>query len=221
VTGLCSGPTLALISGQTLQGHGTINGSLSVAAGATVAPGTSAGQLTVTNDVTIAGQALMEINKAANTNDRIRSILGSITYGGTLTVTNIGGTLVGGESFKLFDSFIASYLGSFTTIQLPPLGPGLSWNTSQLAVTGSISVTGTLVPPAISSTGTSGGNLIFSGTGGVPSGPYVVVTSTNVALPVINWTRLSTNAFDNLGAFSFSTAIDPNTASRFYRLLLP
>lgn len=221
VTGLSSGPTLALISGQTLQGHGTINGALTVAAGAVVAPGTSAGQLTATNDVSLAGIALMEINKAANTNDRIRSILGSITYGGTLTVTNISGTLTGGESFKLFDSLIASYLGSFTTIQLPPLGPGLSWNTSQLAVTGNISVTGTLVPPTISNTSSSGSNLTFSGTGGVPNGPYVVVTSTNVTLPVINWTPLATNSFDNLGAFSFTTAIDPNTASRFYRLMLP
>jgi autotransporter-associated beta strand protein len=221
VTTLASGPTLALINGQTLAGHGNINGSVTVGAGAIISPGTSAGMLTITNDVVLQGTTLMELNKAANTNDRIRSVLGNITYGGTLMVTNIGGTLTGGESFKLFDAPAGTYLSSFGSIQLPPLGPGLSWNTSQLSVNGTISVAGTLVQPVINSVSQSGGNFTFSGTGGVPNGQYVVITSTNVTLSLGSWSALATNSFNGAGAFSFTTPIDANATSRFFTIRLP
>ena len=74
----------------------------------------------------------------------------TLTYGGTLTVTNLAGTLASGQAFKLFNA--TTYSGSFSTFNLPSLGPSLGWNTSTLATNGTISVivtgTATVVTPA-------------------------------------------------------------------------
>ena len=122
----------------------------------------------------------------------------------------------GNEIFKLFDSGTGSYLSSFGSIQLPPLPPGYGWITSQLGVDGTLRLKG---PPAITSIQVAGGNVIISGTDGTNNGPYYVLSSTNVALPLSNWTRLQTNAFDASGNFSFTNAI--TTPQRFYLLQEP
>jgi hypothetical protein len=72
--------------------------------------------------------------------------------------------------------------------------------------------------PVIASTRISDGNLIFSGTGGITNGTFNVLTSTNVATPLANWTPLSTNTFDGSGNFSVTNAINPNASQSFYLL---
>ena len=116
----------------------------------------------------------------------------------------------------MFDSGTGSYVGSFASIQLPPLPPGYGWITSQLGVDGTLRLKG---PPAITSILASGGNVIISGTDGSNNGPYHVLSSTNVALPLSNWTRLQTNAFGGNGNFSFTNAL--TTPQRFYPLQGP
>jgi hypothetical protein len=64
--------------------------------------------------------------------------LSTVTYGGTLTVTNIGPALVAGDTFTLFSA--SSYAGSFTNLVLPTLNAGLSWSTNNLTLNGSIVV---------------------------------------------------------------------------------
>ena len=64
----------------------------------------------------------------------------------------------------------------------------------------------------------SGNNLIFSGTNGTLSGNYVVLTSTNLNEPLMNWLALMTNAFDANGAFQVTNAIVPGTPRQFYCL---
>ena len=73
-----------------------------------------------------------------------------------------------------------------------------------------------LVPPAINHVTNLGGSLVFSGTNGAPNGTYYVLTSTNLALPVANWTRVSTNAFSSSGTFSVTNAINPAVGQQFY-----
>ena len=64
----------------------------------------------------------------------------------------------------------------------------------------------------------SGTNLVLAGTGH-PGGAYRVLTSTNLSLPTVDWTRTATNTFDaDSGAFSFTNAINGNNAQLFYRL---
>jgi autotransporter-associated beta strand protein len=76
-------------------------------------------------------------------------------------------------------------------------------------------------PPAIGSINLSGGNLIVSGSGGPTNGTYYVLTTTNVALPVNNWTRIATNPFTATGTFIFTNDFSPGTPQQFYRLQLP
>jgi hypothetical protein len=85
------------------------------------------------------------VNKSAATNDVVRG-MNTITYGGTLTVTNLGGTLVAGDSFKLFNA--GSCSGAFASLSPATPGPGLVWNTNTLAIDGTLRIAAA-VPPAI------------------------------------------------------------------------
>jgi hypothetical protein len=67
----------------------------------------------------------------------------------------------------------------------------------------------------------SGGGLVFSGTGGAANGDYVVLSSTNVAAPLLNWLPVTSNLFDASGNFLFTNPINPARPQEFYRLLQP
>lgn len=215
-----AGTVLSLSSGQQIRGSGSLSGGLDAGAGATVAPGepNATGTLTVNNgNVTLAGTTVMKLNRSANpANDQLHCASG-LALGGTLTVTNIGSTLRSGDAFLLFNSGALS--GSITPVSLPPLWPGLSWNTGSLNSLGSIAVQGTLIPPSITSSGTSGGNFFMTGSGGVAGATYYVLSSTNVAQPLVSWTRVATNTFDNGCGFSYTNSVaDPQ---QFFRISAP
>lgn len=210
-----------LATNQTLNGNGTVRGNLTEDPGAIVAPGTSAvGTLTITNTVSLAGTTVMKLNATAGTSDEI--IAGqAITNGGTLIVTNANGTLTSGQVFQLFSS--PSYNGAFAVTNLPALSAGLSWNTSNLGVNGTLSVTGSVAGPSTNATITkislSGVNIIVQGTNNnVPNTNfhYVVLTSTNVALPLSNWTTVVTNSFNADGTFDYTNAVTPGQPHLFY-----
>jgi len=84
-----------------------------------------------------------------------------------------------------------------------------------------IQVLAAVPPPRIVSVGVSGANLVFSGTNGVASASYYVLTSTSVALPWSNWTRVATNQFAADGSFVCTNALSPGAPQRFYLLQLP
>jgi hypothetical protein len=67
----------------------------------------------------------------------------------------------------------------------------------------------------------SNGSMVISGSGGPQTGVYYVLASTNAALPMSNWTRLSTNPFNTDGSFSVTNALNPITPQEFYRIQLP
>ena len=136
---LAAGPGAVTVAGGTLAGNGALNVPVQIDVGGTLAPGASIGILTINSALVLAGTTAMEINKATLTNDLIRG-LSSVTNGGTLQVTNLGGVLNSGDSFKLFDA--ASYGGSFASLQLPELSPGLVWNPTRLLIDGTLSVNG-------------------------------------------------------------------------------
>jgi Chondroitinase B/Concanavalin A-like lectin/glucanases superfamily len=82
-------------------------------------------------------------------------------------------------------------------------------------------VVGSVPPqPYIAGVVTSNGNLVFAGTNGMPNASYVVLTSTNLALPVSNWTPIATNQFDAGGYFSCTNAMI-DSIQQFYLLRLP
>jgi hypothetical protein len=140
--------------------------------------------------------------------------------GGTLIVSNVDGALTSGMSFQLFDT--PSYTGSFTSIQLPALTGELEWQNT-LSTDGRITVIGDDAPviqtPRIVSAVRSGSNLIMSGTNGTTNGTFYVITSTNIALPLTNWSIVSTSTFGADGSFSVTNAIDTTKPRQFFDLL--
>jgi autotransporter-associated beta strand protein len=207
--------TLTLSSGQTLNGFGTVNGVLTVTSLSTVAPGSPAGLgvLTVTSSATLGGTNMMKLNQTSGTND-VLSVGGALTYGGTLTVTNLSGTLAAGDSFKLFNA--STYAGYFNTTNLPVLGNSLVWDTSALT-NGRLNVV-SKPAPHITGFSLSETNLVFSGTNGWANGTYVLLMSTNMALAYMNWTAIATNTFDSNGHFNLTNGINPDESQQFYIL---
>ncbi|MEI6654195.1 MAG: hypothetical protein WCP45_05450, partial [Verrucomicrobiota bacterium] len=144
--------TLALANGQTLMGKGTVSGgSVSVGGGAIVAPGDrtlvtpAKGTLTIQNALDLTGGTtnIRLFSTTANDSDKlVQNTAGTITFGGTLNLTqasNFTGTFAAGNSWDLFD-WIGTPTGAFTLpLNLPALS-GLTWDTSTLYTTGVISI---------------------------------------------------------------------------------
>jgi autotransporter-associated beta strand protein len=163
------GGTLTLSSGQTLGGNGTVAGNVVAPVGSAVSPGSSIGTLTVAGNINLSGTLLMELNRtnAPSNCDQLTNTSGTITYGGDLVVSNIGPSLVAGDTFQLFPSAVSG----FASVSLPAtndLGYAYSW-TNKVAVNGSIQLLSVIIPPPpvdptptniVSSVG--GGNLTLS-----------------------------------------------------------
>jgi autotransporter-associated beta strand protein len=220
--GTNSYPGATLVSVGRLGGSGVFAGPVTVAANGTLAPGTAIGTLTVNNQLTLQGNTAVEISKDGGSpaSDLITGVT-TLNYGGVLTVTNIGATaLAAGDSFNLFDA--SSFNGAFATLVLPPLPDGLTWDTTSLAVNGTIAVRIAVVnPPTLRRPVISGTELILSGSGGTPSGAYYLLVSTQVELPGANWTVIATNLFDANGNFSATNTINAAMPRQFFQLRLP
>lgn len=213
----------SLAPGQTLLGGGTINGSVTVPSGATLAPGTpgGTGTLTISNGVTLAGTTIIKI--AAGSNDMVSSPVsgvGSIALGGTLIISNIGNVApTNGQTFTLFSTPTLS--GSFASVQAPPPGAGLAWNTANLSVNGTITVIPGALPLAFNAPSFASNAITISGKGGTANDLYYVLTSTNLALPISKWTPIITNNFDSGGNFSYTATNVSSGTQRFYIIEQP
>jgi autotransporter-associated beta strand protein len=218
VNGGLSGSGAVTVGGSgTLGGTGFINGTVGVSG--TLRPGNNGiGKLTVNNTATLSGSTVMEISLTTTTNaDQLAAT--TINLGGTLTATNVGAlTLKSGNTFTLFTGSLS---GSITPGTLPPLWPGLSWDTSALNSAGTIAVTGTPIPPVTTSANIAGNNFIVQGTGGLAGATYRLLASTNVALPLSSWTRITTNTFSLTGTYSNAVSLTPAVPQRFFAVEVP
>jgi autotransporter-associated beta strand protein len=204
----------------TLGGKGVINGSVTIQSGGTLAPGTnttSIGTLTVSNSVTLQAGSTnqMTIRKTAPMTNDVLRVTGTLTLAGTLTATNLSGTLAAGDSFKIFNA--GSYNGGFTTFKLPTLGTGLGWNTTNLAVNGTLSVIATASPQFSSVAQRGDGNFQFSGTGaaGVTN---ELDAATNLFSPIV-WLFVTNAVADQFGLFQLVDLQATNFSQRFYRIM--
>jgi hypothetical protein len=155
------------------------------------------------------GTILMRINRngGAFINDQIKLPSSSITYGGTLQLTNVGAALQSGDVFTLFTG--ASYNGSFANIVGAP-GNGLAYSFTN----GVLSV---VTPIATNPT-----NLSFSVSGSTLTltwpvdhlGWLLQAQTNNFGT---NWVTLSGTGTTNLVLIP----INPTNGSVFYRLVYP
>jgi fibronectin-binding autotransporter adhesin len=219
-TNLITNGVFEVVSSQTLNGIGTIRGTVIIDPGSTFNVGLPAttGTMTVTNAVSLNGTIRLKLNRPGS--DELIS-QSSITNGGSLIVTNIGGTLQGGDTFTLFSA--ASYVGTFSSVTLPTLSGSQSWDTSQLYSNGKISVVGSAAPPSFSSIHTSGNNIVLNASGGTPNGPVTVLSSTNLLIPLNQWSTVTTGSFDNSGNFTYTVtgALTSGLPQQFYILAIP
>jgi autotransporter-associated beta strand protein len=138
-SGIINGP-VTVASGGTLGGSLTLNGPVTVAAGGTLdATDSTLPSLNATSILTLGGFLDMSIDRSRVPKASNLTITGNLLRGGTLRVLNTGPELQLGDSFILTIS-AGSVSGAFSSTLLPALGYGLSWNTSQLATNGTITV---------------------------------------------------------------------------------
>lgn len=210
--------------GQSLLGSGTILGNLDAGNSAvTVGPtgsriGGTTATINVSGSITLGGTTRMELDRANSPNSDQLTSLSSINYGGALVVTNIGSRLQAGDTFTLFSAAGGYNASSFSSIMLPNY---YTWNTSQLAVNGSVSVVTVLPPPTISSVNYSqaqNGILTFNATNGAVGGSYELLTSTNLALPLSQWATAATGSFDGSGNLTGLNVTNTVGPQRFYIL---
>jgi autotransporter-associated beta strand protein len=221
-----SGSPLALISGQTLGGFGIVTGLVTTVSGATVAPGSAStvGTLTVTpanaspGASTLNGALLLSLNRTnAQTSSSVVFASGNtVTYGGTLSVTNIGPALHAGDVFQLFPSAVTT----FASISLPTTdasGNTYTWN-NNVGINGSITVTSATSPinpnPGRILFGLSGATLSLSW----PTNSGWILQTNAVGL-------LDTNAWYPYPGSSTVTTVNINIGqsenSVFFRLVYP
>ncbi len=214
VSAVAGGFTLG--AAQTLSGSGSVNGA--VAINGMIAPGNSGiiGTLTLSNPPMLKGVTLIKINRNNGTplNDQINLPSSAITYGGTLTVNNVGAPLTAGDNFQIFSA--ANYNGTFTTLNLPSLGTGLAWNTNALT-NGFLSVIATVGPQFNGLNQTSDGNFHFAGAGAAGV-TYELDAATNLA-PPIPWMFVTNAVADQNGLFDLWDLSATNFVQRFYHII--
>ncbi len=134
VNGSLSSP-VKVAAGGTLAGLGTLGGATVVQAGGTLTPGNGGlGTLTISNALTLAAgsSTTLAINRATGNYGSVAAT--STVYGGTLTVTSLGGAFQVGDSFQLFSG---GGTGNFTAMNLPAISP-LKWSWNPAAGTLSV-----------------------------------------------------------------------------------
>ena len=206
---------------QTLYGSGAVNGQ--VADNGTIAPGLPLGafnSLTLSNSPVLNGLVEMQINRnnGSPQNDLILLPSSAVTFGGTLTVTNVGDALMAGDVFTLFNA--RGYSGSFAVTNLPPLSAGLAWSYS-LAANGSIAVVATvsLVPTNIL-LGLSGTTLALSWPADHTGWRLLMQTNnlgSGISAATNDWMTVLNSQLTNLVTLS----LDPTVPGEYFRLVFP
>ncbi len=169
--------------------HITNNLSLTSTNALTFVLGTNAATIAVTGNLKLTGT---------------NNIIAGVGFGaGVYTLFTCGGTLTSN----------AIVLGS------TPAGYNYSLSTNtagQLRLT----VTALAPPPLLKFGGISlsNGNIFLTGTNGPAGSNCFLLATTNLALPLSNWTRLATNQFDAYGNLLCINSRDSNIMRQFYRL---
>jgi len=234
---LAAGSAAIVKSGAVLGGDGVINGPVTLNSGGTLVAGTnnlnagtngSVGMLTINNQLTLdAGSTnFMRVSKTGGLPvcDLVTGLTGTLTYAGTLVISDItsdGTLLAAGDSFTLFTKATGAYAGGFSTVLLPALASGLSWDVSQLTVNGTVSIVNAVATPTFtpSAGGYIGaqlvtiscvtpGAIIYYTTDGSTPTPGSPVYSTPIAVPVN--TNITIQAYAVASGFSDSPVATAN-----------
>ena len=205
------GASAVTVTGGTLGGSGVIKGPVTIQpGGGRLAPGASIGALTISNSLNLLGVTVVELNAVTRTNDLVRGLT-TVSYGGTLILSNLAGTITASNAFKLFSA--NSYVGAFTALTPAIPGAGLAWNTNTLRTDGTLRVVSTL-PTTI--TNMRSGNLLSLSWPSDHIG-WRLQVQTNSAGLSNNWFNVPNSIATNQMTFT----IDSAAGCLFYRLVYP
>jgi autotransporter-associated beta strand protein len=207
---------LEIMDGATLCGTGIVGSATTMDDYSILAPGNPSGTLTFSNNLSLQNTSILLFGLGTNSSQV--NVNGSLFLAGSLVVTNSGGFGVG--SYTLFTCSPSNGL-SFGSLALNSAPPAFIYSINTNTLGAVILIAAPTTPPVIGSITSSGSNLVMAGTNGVPLGSYVVLGSTNLALPLSNWTPILTNQFDGYGRFCVTNIAPTNNSQNFYILELP
>ncbi len=134
------------VAGGTLTGTGVLTGPVSVSTAGTISPGPGFAELFASNSLAVqpGGSVTMDVNASTGASDEIAGMT-QLTYGGALVLNNQAGSFSATNTFKLFDA--STYAGAFSSISPASPGTGLDWDTSTLAVDGTLRIIDVVISP--------------------------------------------------------------------------
>jgi autotransporter-associated beta strand protein len=201
VSGLLS--TFTLGAAQTFSDSGPVafrNGNTATASGTlslAYSPGTPS--LIITNGtLTLSSATVLNISN-------VGAALGAGTY-----------TIIGSASTGNVGTVAGTVPSTFTIG-----GSGIVSGTASLQIAGDVlNLVVRLPVPRVTGISVNGPVLTLTATNGSSGGQFVLMESTNLALPLSQWTPVLTNNFDGSGNLDLSTdVINPNVPAEFYILL--
>ncbi len=206
--------SFAVATGAALDVSGRGDGTLTLTANQTLKhSGASVGPITINGNLNLgSGHVLLGLNRANTpaTNDSVVAS-GTLTGGGTLTVTNLGPALQVGNTFQLFAAGVSGITANLPTVDVLN-GVTYTWN-NNIATSGAISVASvTPIGQPTLNVGQVGNTLTFSWTG-----PFKLQAQTN---------SLSVGISSNWGNYPggstspVNVTINPANPTVFFRLSL-
>jgi autotransporter-associated beta strand protein len=218
-----TGPTF-VTNGATLNvintsGSATGTNFVTVARG-----GTLEGTGTITGNVIMLPGALATLTADNNTPSPLT--VGALTLNNNTLTVNVPNSALNLGSYTLMNYTAAGSTGQFNPT------PNYTGNGAVSGASSTITTAGGVVtlvvstnapvtaPLRIGQTTLSGGNFILSGTNGTAGNPYRILATTNVALPLANWTPVSTNVFAPDGSYGYTNSTAGGGAD-FFILVSP
>ncbi|HEY4416715.1 MAG TPA: autotransporter-associated beta strand repeat-containing protein [Verrucomicrobiae bacterium] len=240
--------SLTLTNANTYTGNTTINaGRLALSGNGSIANSASiivAGSATFdVSAVTFAlgsGQVLSNSTPAAMLIGNIDASAGmiSLLYNSgmpSFTITNGMLNLSGSTAFNVNNTGLPLAVGSYKLVAantaglvagaLPPVAVGgsgvVAGSVTSLQIINSelYLVVASSQLPVITSIGIHGVTLNLMATNGAQNGTYILLQSTNIALPLSQWTPVLTNSFDSSGSLNLSTNIVTSGATQQFYII--
>jgi polygalacturonase len=177
----------------------------------------SGATLTVSNDLFLPNTTTL--NFTLGTSNSTVVTTGNLTLYSPFNITNGNG--FGPGSYTLFN-YGGGLSGAPVLGATPATGHAYLY-TLDTNTAGRVNfIVATPPPPVFSSVILNNGtNLIMNGSGGTTNFSYLVLSSTNIALPLNQWTSIATNQFLANGNSSFTNSLATNQPQKFFLLQYP
>lgn len=152
------------------------------------------------------------------------NVIATNYFDDTVTLTVSGLPAGAGVNFSA-NSIVGAGASTMTVNASNSIAPGqytltIDANDGNLSLSTNVILTVTaLSAPIFGPPRFNGSALVLTGSNGSPDAPYYILATTNLALPLTNWTILSTNNFDSSGNFSFTNSA-PLGFQRYFLLRL-